>query len=93
MPGSIPTSQPDESSFDPVRYWRGPIWVLVNWLVADGLLRTGFIDRAARLRTDTRALVEQSFSEYYDPRSLAGIGGRSFSWSAALTLDWLLAQD
>ncbi len=89
VPGSIPTAQPDDPSFDPIRYWRGPVWVLVNWLVADGLLRAGFTERAARLRTDTRALVEQGFSEYYDPRNSAGIGGQSFSWSAALTLDWL----
>jgi glycogen debranching enzyme len=89
VPGSIPTAQPDEPSFDPIRYWRGPVWVLVNWLVADGLLRAGFTERAASLRNDTRALVEQGFSEYYDPRNSAGIGGQSFSWSAALTLDWL----
>jgi hypothetical protein len=89
VPGSIPTSQPDDPSFDPIRYWRGPVWVLVNWLVADGLLRAGFTERAARLRTETRALVVQGFSEYYDPRNSAGIGGQSFSWSAALTLDWL----
>jgi hypothetical protein len=89
IPGAIPTSQPDDASFDPIRYWRGPVWVLVNWVVADGLLRTGFTDRAAALRANTRALVEQGFSEYYDPRNSKGIGGRSFSWSAALTLAWL----
>ena len=32
-------SPPDDPSLDPIRYWRGPVWVLVNWLVADGLLR------------------------------------------------------
>jgi len=92
VPGSIPTAQPDDPSFDPIRYWRGPVWVLVNWLVADGLLRAGRTERASRLRTDTRALVEQGFSEYYDPRNAAGIGGQSFSWSAALTLDWLTKE-
>jgi glycogen debranching enzyme len=92
MPSSIPTAQPDDPSFDPIRYWRGPVWVLVNWLVADGLLRAGSTDRAARLRTDTRTLVEQGFSEYYDPRNSTGIGGQSFSWSAALTLDWLAKE-
>jgi hypothetical protein len=89
LPSPIPTSQPDHPSFDPIRYWRGPVWVLVNWLVADGLTRAGFPDRAAGLRTATRALVEQGFSEYYDPCNGTGIGGQGFSWSAALTLDWL----
>jgi glycogen debranching enzyme len=89
MPCSIPTSQPDDPSFDPIRYWRGPVWVLTNWLVAEGLTLSGLTDRAAALRRDTRRLVEGSFSEYYDPRDSTGIGGHGFSWSAALTLAWL----
>jgi hypothetical protein len=89
VPFAIPTTDPGDPSFDPIRYWRGPIWVLVNWLIADGLDRGGFSERAGALRTETRALVEKGFSEYYDPRNAAGIGGRSFSWSAALTLAWL----
>jgi hypothetical protein len=89
LPCSIPTSQPDDPSFDPIRYWRGPVWVLTNWLVAEGLTLSGLTDRAAALRRDTRRLVEGSFSEYYDPRDSTGIGGHGFSWSAALTLAWL----
>jgi hypothetical protein len=89
VPGSIPTADPSGASFDPVRYWRGPVWVLVNWLIAGGLARSGFPERAATLRSTTRALVERGFSEYYDPRTSEGIGGHDFSWSAALTLAWL----
>ncbi len=89
FPSPIPTSQPDDPSFDPIRYWRGPVWVLTNWLVADGLDQAGCADRAAALRRDTRRLVERGFAEYYDPRDAAGIGGQGFSWSAALTLAWL----
>ena len=63
--------------------------MLVNWLVADGLTRAGFTDRASALRTATRTLVKQGFSEYYDPRDATPIGGQGFSWSAALTLAWL----
>jgi hypothetical protein len=89
LPGSIPTTDPDDPSFDPIRYWRGPVWVLVNWLVAEGLILAGDAARPAALRTATRALVEQGYSEYYDPRTSLGIGGHGFSWSAALTLAWL----
>ena len=56
---------------------------------ADGLVHAGFADRAESLRVETRALVDEGFTEYYDPRDGTGIGGRGFSWSAALTLDWL----
>ena len=96
LPVGIPTADPEDPSFDPIRYWRGPVWVLVNWLVADGLSRSGRAEPAGRaeaLRVATRALVEQGFSEYYDPRSSAGIGGQGFSWSAALTLAWLVASE
>jgi hypothetical protein len=87
----VTTCDPAAPAFDPVRYWRGPVWVLVNWLVADGLVHAGFGECAEALRRSTLALVEQwGFSEYYDARTGEGIGGRSFSWSAALTLAWLL---
>jgi glycogen debranching enzyme len=85
----VPTTDPGEPSFDPIRYWRGPVWVLVNWLVAQGLVASGDAARAETIRVATRALVEQGFSEYYDPRNAQGIGGQGFSWSAALTLAWL----
>lgn len=84
------TSDPDAPGFDPVRYWRGPVWVLVNWLVAEGARRAGDDALAERLRSATRALVARAgFSEYYDARDGTGIGGVGFSWSAALTLWWV----
>jgi glycogen debranching enzyme len=86
---TVPSSDPTDTSFDPIRYWRGPVWVLVNWLVAEGLSTIGMTDDAESLRTETRALVERGFAEYYDPRDGTGIGGQGFSWSAALTLAWL----
>jgi hypothetical protein len=89
VPGVIPSSDPGDPTFDPLRYWRGPIWVIVNWLVADGLLRAGLEEPAEHIRRATRELVETGFSEYFDPRNADGIGGQGFSWSAALTLSWL----
>ena len=91
VPCEIPTCDPTAEGFDAERYWRGPVWVLVNWLAAEGLALAGFADRAESLRRSTLALVErEGFSEYYDARTGAGIGGQRFSWSAALTLSWLL---
>jgi hypothetical protein len=87
----VASSDPHDAGFDPIRYWRGPVWVLVNWLVADGMQRAGLGDHAESLRVETRSLVEQGVTEYYDPRDGTGIGGHGFSWSAALTLAWLTA--
>jgi hypothetical protein len=92
VPLGVPTTDPTHHSFDPIRYWRGPVWVLVNWLVADGLSRSTQAGRAIAIMTTTRRLVDQGFAEYYDPRSGTGIGGHGFSWSAALTLAWLTAD-
>jgi mannosylglycerate hydrolase len=92
LPCGLPTTDPSDPSFDPLRYWRGPAWVLVNWLVGDGLARSGFTDRASALRLTTRELVVRGFAEYYDPRDGTGIGGQGFSWSAALTLAWITGR-
>ncbi len=74
-------------AFDPDRYWRGPVWVNTNWLVARGLERYGS-DAAATVREHTRELVEdRGFSEYFNPETGAGRGSDAFSWTAALYLD------
>ena len=78
------------AAFDPRRYWRGPVWVNVNWFLVRGLERSGLVAEADVLRRMTLELVERSgFAEYYDPRTGEPLGSRSFSWSAALTLDLL----
>jgi hypothetical protein len=86
----LPSTHPEESAFEPRRYWRGPVWAPVNWLLADGCRRAGFEALAQRLRRDVFALVEQSgLREYYHPVSGDGLGGGAFSWTAAVLLDWL----
>jgi hypothetical protein len=86
----VPSTDPGAAEFDPVRYWRGPVWVLTNWMVADGWVRWGSTGRAQALRDETRALVAAAGNrEYYDPLDGRGIGGVGFSWTAALTLAWL----
>lgn len=84
-----PSTDPREPAFDPRRYWRGPVWVPVNWLLAEGFRAYGHVDLADRLVADARALVAGAgLREYYDPHTGAGLGGGAFSWTAALLLDW-----
>lgn len=76
--------------WDPRRYWRGPVWILLNWLIYRGLQNYGYAFEAKSLRDDSLSLIEKSgYREYYDPRDGSGCGSESFSWSAALALDWL----
>jgi neutral trehalase len=55
--------------------WRGPVWVNVNWLIAEGLDRYGFRADAASLRQRTAAAVEEmaerygTLFEFYDDRA------------------------
>lgn len=89
-----PSFDPTSPFFDPKRYWRGPVWINLNWLIYMGLLRYGFTKVGETLRTDTLDLLKEcGFYEYFDPRrnldpkQFRGYGGNHFSWSAALYLD------
>jgi glycogen debranching enzyme len=77
----------DDPLVEPRRYWRGPIWLVVNSLLIDGLIRHGHDPLAQQLTADSFALVEQhGFAEYFDPRDGAPCGGDAFSWTAAVPL-------
>lgn len=84
---------PKDEKFDPKKYWRGPIWINLNWIIYKGLLRYNFKDEAKRVKEDTIALIKcHGFHEYFDPRKSitdANYGGNNFSWTAALLIDIL----
>jgi glycogen debranching enzyme len=91
-PWAVTTVSKSSPDFDARRYWRGPVWININWFLVRGLERAGLMAEAEELRRMTVRLVEASgFSEYYHPSTGEPLGSRDFSWSAALTLDLLLA--
>ena len=76
--------------FEPRRYWRGPIWANVNWLLARGLRQQGFEAEADALAHSTLGLIERSgMREYFDPLTGEGLGAGDFSWTAAAVIDLL----
>jgi glycogen debranching enzyme len=92
-PWPVTTVSKASAMFDARRYWRGPVWINVNWLLLRGLVRAGLAAEAEELRRMTLRLVAASgFAEYYHPSTGEALGSRDFSWSAALTLDLMLAQ-
>ena len=80
----------EEAEFNPVNYWRGPVWININWMLYKGLKSYGFHGDAETLRQAVIDLVEEhGFYEYYNPMSGKGLGADNFSWTAALVIDLL----
>jgi glycogen debranching enzyme len=89
-PWAVTTVSKSSPDFDARRYWRGPVWINMNWFLVRGLERNGLAAEADELRRLTLDLVERSgFAEYYHPATGEPLGSAGFSWSAALTLDLL----
>jgi glycogen debranching enzyme len=83
----LPSTAPFAEGFEPKRYWRGPVWAIVNWLIADGLRANDLEELARRLEQGTvRAIEQAGFCEYFDPTTGEGLGGGEFSWTAAAYL-------
>nr|WP_234361723.1 hypothetical protein [Plantactinospora sp. BB1] len=86
----VPSYDRSAVDFDPFRYWRGPVWFNINWLLRAGLRTHRRDDLADTLRRGLLDLARRSgYYEYFHPDSGAGIGSPAFSWTAALTLDLL----
>jgi hypothetical protein len=84
----VTTTAKSEPTWESRRYWRGPVWIIMNWFIIEGLQRYGYHDLAEVIRQDTLGLMEaEDFREYYDARDGSGCGSTDFSWSAALTLE------
>ena len=88
-PFSLPSFDPENQNFDPLRYWRGPVWAIINFMVARGLSEHGFEEESLKIKNDTRTLIRRSgFYEYYNPIDGSGAGGNQFAWTAAIWLAW-----
>lgn len=86
----IPSQDPASAQFERYRYWRGPIWLIINYMIAEGL-KDGDHDDLSHFICDTSLdLIRTSgFAEYYDPVEGVACGGQSFSWTAAMVLEFL----
>jgi hypothetical protein len=83
----MPSLDPADPGFQMIRYWRGPVWAVVNYMIATGLAEAGDRNRAERVRGDTLDLIRRNgFYEAYSPVDGSGSGGDDFSWTAAIWL-------
>jgi putative isomerase len=85
----IRTLTPDESLYNAKSgYWRGPVWVISNYLVMHGLMRYGRLAEARQLAARTVNLLVSDIkltggmNENYDPDNGApAAAGHFVSWN------------
>ena len=88
VPHGFPSHDPDSPLFEPKRYWRGPIWAMMNMMIGEGLSEAGLTE-GEELRNATADLILKSgFAEYFDPTDGSAAGGVLFTWTAAVWLGW-----
>jgi mannosylglycerate hydrolase MGH1-like protein len=87
----VPTVAMDDPKYDPFKMWRGPTWVNVNYLLIEGLQRSGYPDLARELRTRTLDLIccREDIYEYYHPVTGENPPNAAsmFGWSSAVFID------
>ena len=76
--------------FDSKRYWRGPVWPQMNWMIHKGLLNYGYPKTAEIVKSDLNTLIHKlGFYEYFESNKGVvetldqGYGGEDFSWTAS----------
>jgi hypothetical protein len=90
----LPSYDRTAPDLDPVRYWRGPIWINMNWLLWRGLRQHGQPALAGALRRSMIEVVRAAGCyEYFHATTGAGVGTPEFSWTAALVLDLLATRE
>lgn len=78
-------------AFEPQRYWRGPVWLHINWMIALGADSYGLAEESAKLKSDSEELLTKfGYFEYFNSETGVGCGGDDFSWTAAIALHWFL---
>ncbi|MEX1143520.1 MAG: trehalase family glycosidase [Anaerolineales bacterium] len=87
----VSTVSMNDPKYDPNKMWRGPTWVNVNYLLIEGLNRSGYPALANKLRRQTLDLVSRNADiyEYYHPESgdPPPTAAATFGWSAAIFID------
>jgi len=85
---AIPNYDKTKKDFSRKNYWRGPVWININWMLYQGLKRYRFRKKAEHLeKTIIELPVRFGFYEYFDSKYGTGYGTKDFSWTASLFID------
>ena len=87
----VPSVALDDPQCSLTTMWRGPTWVNVNYLLMEGLERSGYRDVADELCRLTLDMISQrpDIYEYYNPQdgTPPPKAATTFGWSAALFIE------
>ncbi|HXS15029.1 MAG TPA: trehalase family glycosidase, partial [Candidatus Saccharimonadales bacterium] len=82
---AVPTVSLEEPSFDPEGFWRGPVWMATNWILAKGLRRYGYDALAEKIKKESLLLIQKDgFREQFHPFSGKGLGAHNFTWGGLI---------
>jgi Trehalase len=89
-PFGVASHWPEDDRFDGKRYWRGPSWLIVNYLLIKGLRENSEEALADRIvQASLKCIEESGCSEYYHPITGVALGGGTFTWTAAMVIEFL----
>lgn len=94
----VPSTSLRSPKYELSRYWRGPVWPIINYLLIEGLNSYQNEGKALQIRDELlkktcEMISEFGFHEHYDPvyglaptyrNTGGGMGFQSFTWSAAI---------
>jgi polygalacturonase len=82
----LPVISRSDKTYNASWYWRGPVWININWITIVGLQEYGLDTEAAWLRKATLSLVARTDiqREYYNSLTGEGLGAENFMWTGAL---------
>lgn len=87
----VPSVALDDPKYNPREMWRGPTWINVNYLLIEGLQRSGYPELSHELRRRTLEMVsnQEDIYEYYHPESGENPPKAApiFGWSSAIFID------
>jgi putative isomerase len=87
----VPTVAVNDPKYNPTQMWRGPTWINVNYLLIEGLHRSGYQELSSELRRRTLDLVSKhsDIYEFYHPETGERLPKAApiFGWSSAIFID------
>jgi len=85
---TIPNYDMTKEDFDSKNYWRGPVWININWMISQGLKGYDYKEKSDAMKRDMIQLpIRFGFHEYFDSQTGNGYGSSNFSWTTALFLN------